>query len=47
MSETATREWLFYLDDMLTFAEKVLSYTEGFEQQQFIDCVEKVGFWCF
>lgn len=37
MSETAAREWRFYLDDMLTFAEKVLIYTEGLDQQRFID----------
>ncbi|TCO83388.1 hypothetical protein EV699_10286 [Plasticicumulans lactativorans] len=28
MSE-AVREWRFYLDDMIGFAEKVLVYTEG------------------
>ncbi len=37
MSETAAREWRFYLDDMLAFAEKVLIYTEGLDQQRFID----------
>jgi len=26
------REWRFYLDDMIGFAEKVLVYTEGFDQ---------------
>jgi uncharacterized protein with HEPN domain len=30
------REWRFYLDDMIDFAEKVLVYTEGFDQQAFI-----------
>lgn len=34
MSETA-REWRFYLDDMIGFAEKVLTYTEGFDQVAF------------
>jgi uncharacterized protein with HEPN domain len=29
------REWHFYLDDMITFAEKVLIYCEGFEQEAF------------
>jgi uncharacterized protein with HEPN domain len=29
------REWHFYLDDMIDFAGKVLSYTEGFDQQAF------------
>lgn len=31
------REWRFYLDDMLGFAENVLAYTEGFNQRKFID----------
>jgi uncharacterized protein with HEPN domain len=30
------REWSFYLDDMIDFAEKVLAYTEGLDQQAFI-----------
>jgi uncharacterized protein with HEPN domain len=30
------REWRFYLNDMLDFAEKVLAYTEGLDQQAFI-----------
>ena len=29
------REWRFYLDDMISFAEKVLTYTEGFDQVSF------------
>ena len=37
MSEAVAREWRFYLDDMIGFAERVLSYTEGFDQQCFID----------
>jgi len=37
MSEPSVREWRFYLDDMIGFAEKVLSYTEGFDQQCFIE----------
>ncbi|BBL60695.1 HepT-like ribonuclease domain-containing protein [Methylomonas koyamae] len=37
MSETAGREWRFYLDDMRAFAEKVLTYTDGFDQQGFTD----------
>lgn len=32
----AQREWHFYLDDMIGFAEKVLSYTEGFDQSSFV-----------
>jgi hypothetical protein len=30
------REWRFYLDDMIAFAEKVLAYSEGLDQQAFI-----------
>ncbi|MEY3880508.1 MAG: hypothetical protein RIQ94_1304 [Pseudomonadota bacterium] len=37
MSEAVAREWRFYLDDMIGFAERVLTYTEGFDQQRFID----------
>jgi len=29
------REWRFYLDDMLGFAENVLAYTDGFDQDTF------------
>lgn len=29
------REWYFYIDDMIGFAEKVLAYTEGMDQQDF------------
>jgi uncharacterized protein with HEPN domain len=36
MSENAGRNWLFYLSDMLEFAEKFICYTEGFEQDSFI-----------
>jgi uncharacterized protein with HEPN domain len=36
MSDTIRREWRFYLDDMMEFAEKVLSYTEGLDQPGFI-----------
>lgn len=37
MSETAEREWLFYLTDMVSFTEKVILYTQGLTQQEFID----------
>ena len=37
MSESAQREWRFYLDDMISFAEKVLVYTEGLDQAAFCD----------
>lgn len=30
------REWRFYLDDMLGFAENVLAYTDGFDQDTFV-----------
>lgn len=29
------REWRFYLDDMLSFAENVSAYTDGFDQDTF------------
>lgn len=35
MSDAIVREWRFYLDDMIGFAEKVISYSEGFDQQGF------------
>ena len=31
------REWRFYIDDMIGFAEKVLAYTEGLTQKDFIE----------
>jgi len=36
MSDSAQREWRFYLDDMTGFAEKVVAYTDGFDQAAFI-----------
>ncbi len=35
MSDRA-REWRFYIDDMITFGEKVLSYTAGMDQNRFV-----------
>ena len=35
MSDTSKREWRFYLDDMIDFAEKVLAYTQGLDQAGF------------
>ena len=29
------REWNFYLDDMISFAEKVMAYTDGLDQSEF------------
>lgn len=36
MPDKADREWRFYLDDMIAFAEKVLTYTEGLDQDKFV-----------
>ena len=36
MSETPVREWRFYLDDMIDFAEKVIAYTDGLDQESFV-----------
>jgi len=30
------REWRFYLDDMISFVEKVLAYSNGLDQDGFI-----------
>jgi len=30
------REWRFYVDDMIAFAQKVLSYTNGLDQSGFV-----------
>ncbi len=34
MSETE-REWRFYIDDMISFTERVLEYTKGLDQAGF------------
>lgn len=31
------REWRFYIDDMINFSEKVIVYTEGLTQTDFIN----------
>ncbi len=36
MSDATQREWRFYLDDMIGFAERVIAYTQGFEQDAFV-----------
>ncbi len=36
MSDAASREWRFYLDDMIDFARKVIVYTEGLDQAAFV-----------
>ena len=35
--EGSEREWRFYLDDMIGFAEKVLAYTAGLDQRGFVE----------
>lgn len=35
-SKAGEREWRFYITDMIGFAEKVLSYTEGLDQPTFV-----------
>ncbi len=35
-ADQGTREWRFYIQDMIEFSEKVLSYTEGMDQDAFI-----------
>ncbi|MDP2810679.1 MAG: DUF86 domain-containing protein [Rhodocyclaceae bacterium] len=36
MSDAASREWRFYLDDMVDFAGKVIAYTDGLDQATFV-----------
>jgi uncharacterized protein with HEPN domain len=36
MSERPTREWRFYVDDMIGFAEKVIAYTAQLDQTAFV-----------
>ena len=36
MSDSTQREWRFYLDDMIGFAEKVIVYTKGLDQVAFV-----------
>ena len=36
MSDSNQREWYFYVDDMINFAVKVLAYTDGFDQADFV-----------
>ena len=36
MSEPLQREWRFYVSDMIGFAEKVMAYTEGLDQERFV-----------
>jgi uncharacterized protein with HEPN domain len=32
----AQREWRFYIDDMIAFAERVQTYTAGLDQESFV-----------
>ena len=36
MSDAPTREWRFYIDDMIACAERAISYTEGMDQERFV-----------
>ncbi len=36
MSDSAQREWRFYIDDMIGFAEKVMTYSGGLDQAGFV-----------
>jgi uncharacterized protein with HEPN domain len=36
MSERTARAWRFYIDDMVTFATKVLAYVDGLDQAAFV-----------
>ena len=36
MSDTAKREWRFYVDDMIRYAEKASAYTSGLDQAGFV-----------
>lgn len=36
MSEPLEREWRFYATDMIGFAEKVVVYTDGLDQEKFV-----------
>ena len=31
------REWRFYVDDMVSFVEKVIAYTDGMGQNEFVE----------
>ena len=36
MSDPAQREWRFYITDMIGFAEKVVAYADGMDQERFV-----------
>ena len=35
MSDTAPREWRFYVEDMIAFCDKALDYTKGLDRSTF------------
>ena len=37
MSDGPVGDWELYLNDMIGFADKVIAYTEGFDQARFIN----------
>ncbi len=37
MSDVFVREWRFYIDDMIDFSQKVLVYTDGLDQDSFVE----------
>ena len=37
MSDSPQREWHFYITDMVAFAENVISYTNGFDLDRFVN----------
>jgi uncharacterized protein with HEPN domain len=36
MSDAAGREWRFYVDDMISFAQKVMAYSDSLDLAQFV-----------
>jgi uncharacterized protein with HEPN domain len=36
MSNDTSRAWQFYIDDMIGFADKVIAYTNGLDQNRFV-----------
>jgi uncharacterized protein with HEPN domain len=36
MSDASQREWRFYIDDMISFAEKVSAYTNALDKEKFV-----------
>ena len=36
MSDVTLREWRFYIDDMISFAEKAMAYTHGLDKEKFV-----------